>query len=84
MRGLHRVARRVMANAGNLGIRKTSSQANFSATFEKLKNAPPFLLPAAAGMLAYFFANYPATKSILQDMGALEKLSEFFTLTDGQ
>ena len=77
MHRLHRVAKRVMANAGNLGIRKTSSQANFSATFEKLKNASPFLLPAAAGMLAYFFANYPATKSILQDMGALEKLSEF-------
>ena len=65
-----------MANAGNVGIRKTSSQANFSATFEKLKNASPFLLPAA-GVLAYVFANYPATKIILQDFGAIEKLSEF-------
>ena len=63
-------------NAGNLCIRKTSSQADYSATFEKLKNASAFLLPAA-GMLAYFFTNYSTTKIVLQDSGAVEILSEF-------
>ena len=65
-----------MANVGNLGTRRSSSQANFSATFEKLQNASPFLL-LAAGVLAYFVANYPATTNLLEDSGAIEKLSDF-------
>ena len=63
MLGLSRVVRRARINVGNLGIRKTSSRADNSAHFEKLKYASAFLLPGAVGMLAYFLTNYSATKS---------------------
>ena len=72
MLGRFRVATRVM----NLLIRKKNSQADYSATFGKLKNATPFLLPAA-GMLASFFVNYSTNKVILQDSDALEILLDF-------
>ena len=66
-----------MANAGNLGIRKTSSRAYNSAHFEKLKYASAFLLPATGGMLTYLFTNYSATKIIIEDVGPTGVLSEF-------
>ena len=55
-----------------------SSQADYSATFEKLKNASAFLL-SAAGMLAYIFTIYSTTKIVLQDSGVIRELilSEF-------
>ena len=40
--GRNRVVWRVKLNAGNLGIRRTSSRADYSATFEKLKYASAF------------------------------------------
>ena len=64
-----------MTNAGSLGIRKTYSQEDYSATFEKLNYVSAFVLPAA-GILAYFFTNYSTTKIVLQDSGAIEILSE--------
>ena len=56
-----------MANAGSLRVRKTYSQADYSATFDKLNYASAFVLPAA-----YFFTNYSTTRIVLQDSGAIE------------
>ena len=70
MLGLSRVARRARINVGNLGIRQTSSRADNSAHFEKLKYASAVLLPVAGGMLAYFLTNYSAAKVILEDVSA--------------
>ena len=76
MLGLSLVVRRARINVGNLRIRKTSSRADNSAHFEKLKYASAFLLPSA-GMLAYFFTNYSTTKILLEDVGATGVSSEF-------
>ena len=76
MLGLSRVSRRARINVGNLGIRKISSRADNSAPFEKLKYASAFLLPAAGGMLVYFFTNY-STKILLEDVASTAVLSEF-------
>ena len=77
MLGLSRVVRRARINVGNLGIRKTSSRADNSAHFEKLKYASAFLLPAAVGMLAYFLTNFSTAKVILEEVSATGVLSEF-------